>query len=259
MSDLVKKQKEELFRKISEHRSVMKPVLDKVRKASSLDVVMAFDTTGSMDVYLNEVQMHIQLIVREIRKRVPDARIAVIAYKDHEQGPYVTRTLPFSDKEDDIITFLRSHEIAPGAGGGGPEAVECALYEANQLDWSPGNKGKALILIGDKPPHGVMDAFEECTRGRDYREETNRLIQKHVKMYTVLCNNVSETRTTFQWFADRTGGKFVTLEAIHDLVELLVAVSIRESNPLLLQAYTEELKQKGKLTESKRKLLQSIT
>ncbi len=259
MSDLVKKQKEELFRKIGEHRALTKPVLERVRKAGSLDVAMLFDTTGSMDVYLAEVQMHVQMMVREIRKRVADARIAVIAYKDHDQGPYVTQTLPFTNQEEEIIAFLRSSEIAPGAGGGGPEAVECALYEANRLDWSPGNKGKALILIGDKPPHGVTDSFDECAHKRDYREETNQLIQKHVKMYTVLCNNVQETRTTFQWFADRSGGKSVTLESIQDLVDFLVAVSIRESSPLLLQAYTEELKQKGKLTESKRRLLQSIS
>jgi hypothetical protein len=59
--------------------------------------------------------------------------------------------------------------------------------------------------------------------------------------------------------AERTGGKFVTLEEIHDLVDLIVAVSIKESNPQLLLAYTEELKQKGTLTASKRKLLQGIS
>jgi len=258
-NEIVKKQKEALLKKIGEHKSLSKPILDKVRKAAPLEIVFMFDTTGSMDVYLSEVQTHIQLIVREIRKRVPDARISVIAYKDHEQGPYVTKTLGFTDKEEEIITFLRSAEIAPGAGGGGAEAVECALHDACQLEWSPGMKGKAIILIGDKPPHGVMDSFEECTSRRDYREETQNLIEKHVKIYTVLCNNVAETKSNFEWFAQKTGGKFVTLEAIHDLVELLVAVSIKESNPLLLQAYTEELKQKGVLTDSKRKLLQGIS
>lgn len=257
--DLIKRQKEALLKKIAEHKTLSKPVLDKVRQGIPLEIVFMFDTTGSMDTYLSEVQMHIQLIVREIRKRVPDARISVIAYKDHEQGPYVTKTLPFTDKEETIIAFLRSADIAPGAGGGGAEAVECALHDANQLDWSPGTKGKAIILIGDKPPHGVMDSFDECTSGRDYREETNKLVAKSVKMYTVLCNNVAETIDNFQWFAEKTGGKFVRLEAIHDLVELLVAVSIKESNPLLLQAYTDELKQKGVLTESKRKLLQNLS
>jgi hypothetical protein len=256
--EIVQKQKEALLKKIAEHKSLARPILDKVRKASTLEMVFMFDTTGSMDVYLSEVQMHVQLILREIRKRVPDARIALIVYKDHEQGPYVTMTHPFSDKEEELINFLRSPQIAPGAGGGGAEAVECALYEANQLEWSPGTKGKAVILIGDKPPHGVMDTFDECDSGRDYRVETNRLIDKHVKIYTVLCNNVEETRSTFQGLAEKTGGKFVTLEEIHDLVDLIVAVSIKESNPLLLQAYADELKQKGTLTDSKRKLLQSL-
>lgn len=257
--EIVQKQKEALLKKIAEHKALAKPVLDKVRKASALEMVFMFDTTGSMDVYLSEVQMHVQLILREIRKRVPDARFALIVYKDHEQGPYVTLTHPFSEKEDELINFLRSSQIAPGAGGGGAEAVECALFEANQLEWSPGTKGKAIVLIGDKPPHGVMDTFDECTSGRDYRIETNHLIDKHVKIYAVLCNNVQETRSTFQWLADKTGGRFVTLEAIQDLVDLLVAVSIKESSPLLLQAYTEELKQKGHLTDSKRKLIQSLS
>lgn len=256
--EIVQKQKEALLKKIAEHKSLSKPILDKVRKASSLEVVFMFDTTGSMDTYLSEVQTHVQIIVREIRKRVPDARLSVIVYKDHEQGPYVTKTLPLTEKEEEVIAFLRSPTIEPGAGGGGPEAVECALFDANQLEWSPGNKGKAVILIGDKPPHGVMDSLDECPNHRDYKAEIQSLIDKHVKVYTVLCNNVAETRSNFQWMADRTGGKFVTLEEIHDLVNLIVAVSIKESNPLLLQSYTDELKQKGVLTDSKRKLLESI-
>ena len=104
-----------------------------------------------------------------------------------------------------------------------------------------------------------MDSFDDCLSGRDYRIEMNKLIDKNVKIYTVLCNNVAETISNFQFLAEKTGGKFVTLEAIHDLVDLIVAVSIKESNPLLLQAYTEELRQKGVLTESKRKLLQGIS
>ncbi len=257
--EIIKKEKDALLKKIAEHKSLSKPVLDKVRTASSLEVAFLFDTTGSMDAYLSEVQLHVQLIVREIFKRVSGARIAVIVYKDHEQGPYVTMTQPLTHKEDELVAFLKSPAIAPGAGGGGAEAVECALYEANQLDWSANCKGKALILIGDKPPHGVMDPYEECTSRRDYREETRRLAERQVKIYSVLCNNVTETRNNFEWLAKQTGGKFVTLETIRDIVDLIVAVSIRESNPLLLKAYTEELKQKGVLTDSKRKLLQDLS
>ncbi|MCB0832759.1 MAG: VWA domain-containing protein [Bacteroidetes bacterium] len=257
--DLVKKKREELLKKIAEHKALAKPILEKARKSSPLEVVIMFDTTGSMDVYLNEVQVHVQLMVREIRKRIQDARIGIIVYKDHEQGPYVTKTLPLTDQEDAVIGFLRSPEIEPGAGGGGAEAVECALYEANRLDWSPGTRGKAIILIGDKPAHGVMDGFEECSSNRDYRVETANLMNKHVKIYTVLCNNVADTINHFKYLADRTGGKFVTLETIHDLVDLIVAVSIKESNPLLLEAYTEELNKKGTLTDSKKKLLLGIS
>lgn len=257
--DIIKKEKEALLKKIAEHKALAKPVLDKVRQAASLEVAFLFDTTGSMDAYLAEVQMHVQLIVREIFKRVAGARIAVIVYKDHEQGPYVTMTCPLTDKEAELVSFLKSPEIAPGAGGGGAEAVECALYEANQLDWSTHSIGKAIILIGDKPPHGVMDSFEECTSRRDYREETRKLKDRQIKIYTVLCNHVAETRANFEWLAEQTGGQFLTLDNIQDIVELIVAVSIKESNPLLLKAYTEELRQKGVLTESKRKLLQHLS
>ena len=256
--DLVKKQREVLLKKIDQHRSLAKPILEKAQQQHALEVIFMFDTTGSMDVYLTEVQTHIQLIVREIHKRVPGAHISIIAYKDHDQGPYVTLTLPFSDNEDEIINFLRSPDIAPGLGGGGPEAVECALRDANQLQWSTGIKGKAIILIGDKPPHGVMDSFEECSRHVDYRREIDQLKDKYVKIYTVLCNNIAETKSNFQWMAEKTNGKFVTLEEIQDLVDLIVAVSIKEYNPLLLEAYTDELRKKGVLTDSKKKLLENI-
>ncbi len=257
-SDLVQKQKKDLLKKIAEHKSLSKPLMEKIHNSGSLEIVFMFDTTGSMDVYLSEVQTNVQLIVREIKKRVRDARIGVVVYKDHEQGPYVTKALSLTDEENKIIDFLRSPQIEPGAGGGGAEAVECALHDANHFDWSAGIRGKAIILIGDKPPHGVMDSFEECTAGNDYRTEINSLIAKKIKVYTVLCNNVVETRGNFQWMADKTGGKFVTLEEIQDLVNLIIAVSIKESNPLLLASYTDELKKKGTLSDSRKKLLESI-
>lgn len=257
MSDLVKR-KEALLRKIETRKEKNQGLMKRLDKGVALEVVFLFDTTGSMEPYLVDVQVNIKLLIGEIKRRVPNARLGVIVYKDHDQGNYVTKSLPLTDREDELVNFLLSSAVEPGKGGGGPEAVECALYEANRFNWSPGNKGKAIVLIGDKPPHGVTDAFSECPLNRDYRAETEKLIQQKVKIYSVLCNNIAETRENFQWFADKTGGKFVTLEEIHDLVDFLVAVCIREANPLMLKSYIDELKQKGILSESKRKLLDHL-
>ena len=205
-----------------------------------------------MGSYLNEVQQNVIKIIEDILKESPSVRFGVIVYKDHgsegEDSYYLTKTCHLTNNKSDVINFLRSDEIALGAGGGGPEAVECALNKATKLSWT--SNTKTIILIGDKPPHGVMDSFKECPRGIDYRDETKKLSNIGVKIYSVLCNNVYETEVTFKWFADQTNGKFLKLQNINDLVDLIIAVCMKETGSLA--SFENKLIESGEMTKSKK-------
>jgi len=227
--------KEKLFQKIREREDHLKN--DRLFVNSTLDIVFAIDTTGSMDPFINEVQDNIHRIIEDILEFSQGVRMGVVAYKDHgdegEDEFYLTKILPLTFDKKEIIQFVRSPDLHIGEGGDGPEAVECALYEAVNFNWSS-SAPKVVVLVGDKPPHGVIDSFRACSRMRDYRKEVEALKNKGVRIYPILCNKIQETEGSFRWMAQETGGEFIYLHEISNLSDLLIGICLKETGKLSL-------------------------
>ncbi len=231
--DGVADKKQNILEKIAEKEKRMKE--GRFYADSSLDVVFMIDTTGSMDPYIDEVKHNIIRIIENILEYSPKIRMGCVAYKDHgdegEDEYYLTKILPLTFDRKEIIGFMQSAGLYIGEGGGGPEAVECALREAVAFTWDR-MAPQAIILIGDKPPHGVMDGLKHCTKMRDYRKEVKALKTKGIKIYPILCNNISETEGNFRWMANETGGAFFYLKEISDLSDLLIGICLKETGKL---------------------------
>lgn len=245
--------KEKILKKIAGKEKKLKE--GRFYAESSLDVVFMIDTTGSMDPYIDEVKQNIVRIIENVLEYSPKVRMGCVAYKDHgdegEDEFYLTKILPLTFDRKEIIGFMHSPGLYIGEGGDGPEAVECALHEAVAFTWDT-TAPKAIILIGDKPPHGVIDGLKSCTKMRDYREEVKAIKVKGIKIYPILCNNISETEGNFRWMADETGGKFFYLKEIPDLSDLLIGICLKETGNLpyfekKLLAYGDEVPLSKKL------------
>src|SRR4051812_24024124 len=136
--------------------------------SGGFDAAFVLDTTGSMSVHVNELRHRIAEIAAEVTAEVERARLGVVCFKDHgdegEESHYLTLSHPLTSRPSKLEKFLSSSRIASGKGGGGAEAVECALRAARELAWRPGAR-KCVVLVGDKPPHGAgMDSLEGCPR-----------------------------------------------------------------------------------------------
>ena len=61
--------------------------LPKVAESSAtdgmLDMVIAFDTTGSMSAYINAVKNHVKELVPKLFGSNPDLRIGIVAFGDY--------------------------------------------------------------------------------------------------------------------------------------------------------------------------------
>jgi hypothetical protein len=235
-------------------------VVQGMKEGVGLDAALVFDTTGSMSVYLNEVRRQLQDVTRELGS-VPRARVGVVCYKDHgdegESQHYLVKTARLSGDLAGVSAFLNGRDLAPGKGGGGAEALECALRAANGLEWRLAAK-KALVIVGDKPPHGAgMDSFDRCPARVDYRVEVEALAERGVRIYAVAIDSWLETRRVFEWMAETTGGKFLQLEHARDLASTFVAACLHVAGQDL-DAYAGRLEVAGLLTDSKRQLLLAL-
>lgn len=120
------------------------------QRGKGLDLVVLFDTTSSMQPYLDASRRAVDRIITRLAQLNPNLRMSIIAYRDRGDE-YVTRVSPLSTDRYAILNFLDS--LSAGGGGDIPEglldAVETAL---DDLDWRA-NSYRILLVVSDAPPH----------------------------------------------------------------------------------------------------------
>lgn len=234
MSDITKKEKGEAL-DIGTLRIRSSAILKSTAQqfGMNLQVVFMFDITGSMFSFFQGVREKIQEIVNRLKKDIGRFQISVFAYRNHgdeDQYEEIYYALPFTDDLPTMIQFLSQVK----KGGGGSDALTCmedCLKQANRLGWIP-NIPKALVVIGDMPPHGVLDKISHCPEEVNYKEEIDNLISKKVKIYSVYCGNREKVEAFFRNMAESSGGKFLPFDDIDLLSELLIGIAMKETGQL---------------------------
>lgn len=219
-----------------------------------LQVAFLFDTTGSMYPFFVQGKKCIAEISRKVSEKHPNTQFSYVAYKNHGDeekffdGIHAFSATPFTDNPREIEMAME--KIRNGGGGDGLTALECVLYFlTHQATWDF-SATKAIVLIGDMPPHGVLDKISDCPREIDYRAEVASLKNKGIKIYSVFCCEEDELRLArkqtvgqfFQWIAQETDGKYLELAEINELVDLMTGICMKETGHL--EEFIKELQTK---------------
>lgn len=222
-------------------------------RARRLDLALVFDATGSMSPYLDEVRRGLTRLSAEIAAEIGDTVTAVIVYGDYD-AEFLAKTQNFTPSLESVAAFISQSGVAPNSDT--PEAVEEALFEANGLSWRVSGQ-RALVLVGDAPPHGVTDSRQNCKRGHYYETEAQRLADKAVRIYAVQCGGDDQTSRAFARMATITAGKHIHLEKLDDLIHLIAAICMKEFGEL--EKYSRQLQDSKTLTESRARLIRQLT
>ncbi|MFH0978291.1 MAG: vWA domain-containing protein [Candidatus Woesearchaeota archaeon] len=192
---------------------------------SQVDVVFVIDSTGSMDDEIRAVKDYIAQMLQFAPRTSYKLRVGVVTYRDYEkeEKEYLVRSKDLTDNIDDALKFIET--IEADGGGDQPEAVADALYEAVEHDmtWDE-NARKAIILIGDAPPHGEGGADRSyrsgSPNGYNYRDESEKAAQKGIRIYTIICSGMDQVGTRiWKEIAEKTGGYSETLSYIRQDVD----------------------------------------
>jgi len=196
-------------------------------KRDGLDLVITFDSTGSMTGEINQVKQQIQRIGRTLMEMIPQTRISICTYRDIGDL-YVVKGLPLTRNLEQIQLYL--NEITAGGGGDEPEAVdrgiEWSIYENR---FNPSAR-KVILLFGDAPPHSHRLA--DCLRmAAEFHQQQGGVIS------TVTCRS-TQRLDSFVQIAQVGGGEaFLTQDEREIVAQLMVLVFGSQHQDKVLEAF----------------------
>lgn len=156
-----------------------------------LDMVIAFDTTGSMAEYIGDVRQQVSDMIPRIFKDNEDLRLGIVAFGDYcdmnsrDDFGDAYQCIPLTDNENDIIKFVK--ESKNTSGGDGDEFYELVLKKI--IDESPWREdsSKAILLIADADPHEIGYTYRDYVVGNqiDWKIEARKAADMKIKIDTV--------------------------------------------------------------------------
>ena len=231
---------------------------------SVTEVVLSFDTTGSMYPYLKEVRERLLDIVKRLQaeaaRHKETIRVAIIAHGDYcdKDTTYVEKFLPLHDLADAgtigrLTKFIT--EVGQTGGGDGPECYELALHRARGMDWTDRSK-RILVIIGDNDPHEPGYKCGSYTNTLDWRKALDALVKRQVRIYAVEADG--SKRAFWQQLADKTDGRRLGIKDMKTLPDLVVAAVLKEVSDASFEAYGEELRTRGAMRDEVRVVYELI-
>ena len=213
----------------------------------STDIVISFDTTGSMSPCIQEVRRKVRETVDRLFDNIPDLRLGIVAQGDYCDGALCMSQCSLTNNKASLIDFLN---WVPNTNGGDPdECYELVLHRLNSWDWKADNR--AIVLIADALPHAVGYRYGSFVNELDWRQEARELAEKRVSIYAVEALGDRNESRFYQPLADYTNGRKLSLNQFSDAVETLIAISYHSSGDTsLLDNYKVELESSFKMNRS---------
>lgn len=176
-----------------------KKALDKVapKALGVLDMVIAFDTTGSMAAYIDAVRKEVAELVPRLFKNNENLRLGIVAFGDYcdmenaQTFGKAYQCLMPTDNENDIIKFIR--ETKDTSGGDGDEFYELVIKKiVEETPWRA-DATKAILLISDAEPHPLGYTYKDYVVGNqiDWRLEAKKAAEQMIKIDTVTITDAS--------------------------------------------------------------------
>ena len=198
-------------------------------RTHGLDIVVVFDSTGSMSAEIDEVKKRIHSIGTALLEKIPTTRISLATYRDRlrrsprsnrrrrprEPEHYVVRGIPLTNQLSDLNQFLSG--ISAGEGGDRPEAVLDGLEWAIDYNHFYAKSLKVILIFGDAPPHS--SDVERCLA------LAKRFHNQHKGTISTITCRRPHVLPEFYEIARAGGGEAHTLEHAHGLLNDLLVLT----------------------------------
>jgi hypothetical protein len=175
-----------------------------------MDVVIVFDTTGSMGGKIDEMKEYARSFADYLASSGIDYRLGLTEFKDYDyrcndNDCGASGDFPYRIYNDGVLTSSPTAfeswigMLSASGGGDSPESIYSALkHTATDQRWR-GDTDKMAILITDGEPHPDGDC---CNRGETQESVISALRDRGITAYVIGPDDES-----LEVFAARTGGE----------------------------------------------------
>jgi hypothetical protein len=192
-----------------------------------LNAIFAFDTTGSMTPWVENVQQKMEYLAVGLIKLL-DMEITFVGVGDHGDGRNMLQIKPATRELPLLQENVRA--LVPTDGKDTPEAFECLFRVLNAADY---DVPTVLILLTDSIPHGMAGFTGEddgCPFGVDWHDELDLLRDKLQKIYLVSCATDPELIALQRQLVGENG--FIHVDNLFRLTNLIMAICMDEVGDL---------------------------
>ena len=191
-----------------------------------LDIVITFDSTGSMQGEIDQVKDQIERIGSVLFQLIPKTRISICTYRD-EGDDYVVKGLPLTDSLAEVALYLK--DVQASGGGDGPEAVDQGLEWSIEKNDFRRRARKVILLFGDAPPRASR--VVRCQKlVSDFRHSGG-------VVSTVTCRNTKRMDAFVSIAQIGRGESFLTDDEQQIMSQLIVLVFGSQHRAIVLEAF----------------------
>jgi DNA-directed RNA polymerase subunit RPC12/RpoP len=196
-------------------------------RRNGLDIVICFDSTGSMAGEIDQVKRQIERIGRTLVKLVPKARISIVTYRDQGDA-YVAKGMPLTGNIQDVKSYL--DRIEADAGGDLPEAVDEGLRWSVTQNQFRSAARKVILIFGDAPPHA--ENMKKCLElASGFKGQQKGMIS------TVTCRATTPLPEFYEIARAGGGEAFLTRHEREVMTQLMVLVFGSRHREKVLEAF----------------------
>lgn len=193
-----------------------------------LDMIIAFDTTGSMADYIEAVRKEVAELLPRLFKENKDLRLGIVAFGDYcdmnnaKDFGDAYQCMPLTNNENELIKFVK--ESKDTSGGDGDEFYELVIKKIiEETPWRE-NSTRAVLLISDADPHPLGYTYDDYVVGNqiDWRKEAEKAARLNIKIDTVTIQD----RSWYKELSKMTNGISVPFETGEKTARLVEAATM---------------------------------
>lgn len=167
------------------------------KRPGVLDMVIAFDTTGSMAAYIEDVRRQVSDLIPSLFADNPDLRLGIVAFGDYcdmeapQEFGDAFQCLHPTDNENLIMKFVK--EARNTSGGDGDEFYELVLRKIiDETPWRP-EANRSILLIADAEPHPIGYSYGDMVVNNriSWRDEARKAARAGIQIDTVTIRELS--------------------------------------------------------------------